>query len=288
MKKPHAVRVGFVAYRGWAFQLLDQLQKKFKGTGVTFPLIITVPYKEEIINYQPYKNLHILDPKDTKSLTTLVKNAKLNVILFYGWSWMVPDELTTKYDCLCLHPSLLPRYRGGTPIQHQILHNAKDTGLSIIRMNDILDGGDILTQRRFPLTGTISDIYGRMRDHGAKATIAILKKYQTDSVTFTPQKNLEKYPPYRRRKPQESELKFEQLTNMSGKEVYNFVRALGHPYPNAYITLKEGDKLIIQEVKLTKSPKGKKFDGTRKSLSKNTYFVLKDGYAWLARHTIAH
>lgn len=46
--------------------------------------------------------------------------------------------------------------------------------------------------------------------------------------------------------------------------------------------------IIIQKVKLTKSPKGKKFDGTKKSISKNTYFVLKDGYAWLARHTIAH
>jgi methionyl-tRNA formyltransferase len=182
---------------------------------------------------------------------------------------------------------MLPKYRGGTPLQHQILNDEQDTGLTIFRMNNVLDGGDILAQLRFPLSGTITNIYSRMTRHGATATIAILKKYQAGTVTYTPQKNLKKYPAYRRRKPPESELKFEQLTAMSGAELYNFIRALGSPYPNAYITLKEGDCLLIQEIKLIKSPKGKRFDGTSRSVTPRTAISLKDGYAALVRYHVA-
>ena len=43
-----------------------------------------------------------------------------DIVLFYGWSWKVSEKLINKFDCLMLHPSPLPKYRGGSPIQNQI------------------------------------------------------------------------------------------------------------------------------------------------------------------------
>lgn len=287
VKKP-SLRVGYAGYRGWAFGLLDQVLAGMAGMGVIFPLIVTGPYDKEKIDYAKYDNLHVLDPSAHAALISLVGAAKLDVMLFYGWSWIVPAELTASLDCLCLHPSLLPKYRGGTPLQHQILSDEQETGLTIFRMNDILDGGDILAQRRFPLTGTISDIYGQMRDYGAQATITILRDYQAGRPVYTPQQNLNQHPSYRRRTPAQSEIAIEQLAAMPTRYFYNFVRALGDPYPNCFIRLTDGGELQVQEAAVVRErpPGSVVFNGTSASVTPRTVIALQDGYVWLVRYRV--
>ena len=41
-------------------------------------------------------------------------------VLFYGWSWIVPEEIIKGYNCVMLHPSPLPKYRGGSPIRYHL------------------------------------------------------------------------------------------------------------------------------------------------------------------------
>ena len=58
-----------------------------------------------------------------------------------------------RYGCVNIHASLLPLYRGASPIQQAILHRDKETGISTMLMAEGLDTGDILLQKKLPLTG---------------------------------------------------------------------------------------------------------------------------------------
>ena len=64
-----------------------------------------------------------------------------DLILFYGWSWIVPQSLLEDYDALMLHPSDLPKYRGGSPIQNQIIDGVKKSKVTIFLMTHELDAG---------------------------------------------------------------------------------------------------------------------------------------------------
>ncbi len=275
------IRIGYFGYRQWAFTILDRLSKQLDPAKSTIVTIGTVKYDQEIIDYTKYRNLFFLEPTKKQDFIRFVQDARLTVALFYGWSWIVPKALTDHLDCLCLHPSLLPRYRGGTPFQHQILNNEQEGGLTIFRMNDILDGGDILAQKSFSLAGTLKDILDRVVEEGVSATLDIINAYEQGTVKYVPQTNLDEFPAYPRRKPEQSEVKFEQLSTLTCNDFYNFVRALDDPFPNCFITLSDHTILLLQEVRKIDNdlPGQVFFDGTPDTLSRtgSTYIKLKDG-----------
>lgn len=282
------VRIGYFGYRGWAFAILDRLLSGVDPQKSEIALVGTVEYREEAINYRRYANLHYLNPKDGVALEELARSHALTLALFYGWSWIVPNSLTQSLDCLCLHPSLLPKYRGGTPFQHQILNGETEGGLTIFKMTDVLDGGPILQQRQFSLEGTLADILQRVVDHGTEATLEIIRQYERGLVAMTLQENLDQFPPYKRRKPSESERTLAQLAETSAHDFYNFVRALDDPFPNCFIRLPQGAKLLVKEVEIIDRlpERSMLFDGTRASVGDETVVRLHDGYAKLVRYAV--
>lgn len=74
-------------------------------------------------------------------------NADLMVVVAYGL--IIPKNILAipKYGCINIHASLLPRWRGAAPIQHAILSGDRETGITIMQMNEGLDTGDILKQQ---------------------------------------------------------------------------------------------------------------------------------------------
>ena len=170
-----------------------------------------------------------------------LNNIKFNnddVIFFIGWSWMVKDYIINNNRCICLHPSPLPKYRGGSPIQHQIINGEKDSAVTFFIMNDKLDAGEILYQEKFSLEGELSDIFNRIISIGSKGLLTLLhtevKPIKQDELKAT-------Y--YKRRKPEESEITIDEIKNKPTEYLYNKIRMLNDPYPNAYIKCKDGSKL---------------------------------------------
>ncbi|AEF85150.1 methionyl-tRNA formyltransferase [Treponema primitia ZAS-2] len=84
-----------------------------------------------------------------------------------------------------IHPSLLPKYRGATPIPAAILGRDTETGLSIQRLAAEMDAGDILAQERLPLTGreTTASLSETAAVLGAKLLIPVLQGLALDSLT---------------------------------------------------------------------------------------------------------
>ena len=178
---------------------------------------------------------------DAKNIdASAIKTFQPDIILWYGWSWIVPASIVEQYDCMCLHPSPLPKYRGGSPLQNQILNGEKSSAVTIFKMSAGLDDGDIVRQTPMSLQGNIEDIFLRMTTLGFSATCDFLK----NGYNLKPQDH-SAATLFKRRKPAESEITLDEIQNQTREYLCNKIRMLTYPYPNAFIKDKSGNKLYI-------------------------------------------
>ncbi len=164
-----------------------------------------------------------------------------DLVLFYGWSKIIDDSILNDFICLMLHPSALPKFRGGSPLQNQIINGVKDSKITIFRMNQELDAGDIVAQCDLNLRGSIDEIFYRLEDLGAKLTNDFLE----NGISYKKQDHT-KATYFKRRKPEESELTIDEISNQTSEYLFNKIRMLGDPYPNAFIKTKDGKKILIK------------------------------------------
>jgi len=180
-----------------------------------------------------YKTMELINnPKKLSYNYIKKKNPKM--IFFPDWSWIIPKQIVNNYQCICIHESNLPKFRGGSPIQNQIINGIDKTKSTAFIMTEKLDSGDIILQKTLSLKGSLNEIFNRMIENDYEIIVkAIQGKYrrrkQTGKSTY-----------YKRRTPEQSELK---NLEYSKKYLYDFIRMLADPYPNAFI--KVGKKKII-------------------------------------------
>lgn len=146
----------------FSIYVLDEL----KLHGILPSLIITTPDKPQgrklvltpniVKTWGQEHNIEVLDPvslKNNPDLTSklLALNSKLFLVASYGK--IIPREIfeIPKHKTLNIHPSLLPKYRGASPIQAQILNNEKEVGVSIMQIEEAMDAGPVLIQKPHPL-----------------------------------------------------------------------------------------------------------------------------------------
>tara|TARA_R110001592_G_scaffold248191_1_gene510339 strand:+ start:2816 stop:3472 length:657 start_codon:yes stop_codon:yes gene_type:complete len=205
-----------ITYRSWATKIYNRLAESI-----------------------PEYNFKIINNKELYS-EDIIKSFNPNTILWYGWSWIIPSNIVEQYNCLCLHPSPLPKYRGGSPIQNQIINNEKTSAVTIFKMDNGIDTGDIIKQIPMSLEGNIQEIFNRISEIGFITTYDILK----NGYSLQKQNNsLSTY--FSRRTPSESEITIEEIQSQSSEYLYNKIRMLTDPYPNAYIKDKNGNKIYI-------------------------------------------
>ncbi len=169
-----------------------------------------------------------------------------DVVFFYGWSWMVPDNIVNNYICLCLHPSDLPKYRGGSPIQNQMIAGESMSAVSIFRVGDGLDDGPIYCQFPMLLAGSLDDILREMVHLGTVGTEYFIKNYKNNTIIFKEQDHT-KATFCKRRSPADSEIKPEDFLKYDSKYFFDMVRSLQAPYPECYIKCKTG-RILLKEI----------------------------------------
>lgn len=93
------------------------------------------------------KNIPVLQPETLKNFQFPISNFDLSVVIEYGR--IIPERLLSipKFNTINIHPSLLPLYRGPTPIQAALLHGDTKTAVTIMQMDATMDTGPILLQR---------------------------------------------------------------------------------------------------------------------------------------------
>ena len=179
--------------------------------------ILCVGYRTWALNI--YKNILITKNCEFKIIDSfdnyneeIIYDYNPDFILFYGWSWIINDEIINKYKCIMLHPSPLPKYRGGSPIQNQIINGELNSKVTLFLMNDKIDEGDIILQDNITLDGHLNDIFNQITKVGTKLTIDFLndkyflKKQNNNLATYC-----------KRRLPSHSEITLEELQTKDSK-----------------------------------------------------------------------
>ena len=171
----------------------------------------------------------------------IVKNLKdkpdVGVLASYGK--ILPSEILAipKYGILNIHPSLLPKYRGASPVQAAILVGDKETGVSVIKMDEKVDHGPIIAQfaEKILLTDTAESLYQHLFTSGAEVLLTILPAYLKDQIEL--------------RQQNDSQATYtKKLTREDGKidwkwspeKIERHVRAM-HPWPGAWTEVQMTD-----------------------------------------------
>lgn len=127
------------------------------------------------------------DPKDVEEFQAL--DADVAVVTAYGV--IVPQVILdgTKYGCINIHPSKLPRWRGAAPLQHTILSGDKETSICIMQMDKGMDTGDILMEKHVdvPADMTASDLHDLTSKMGASMLLETLAHVKDGSIQRTVQ-----------------------------------------------------------------------------------------------------
>ena len=123
---------------------------------------------------------------------TLVDNlseADLGVIAAYGHILTAGELNTPKYGCINVHPSLLPKYRGASPIQAAILNGDKISGITIIKMDEKVDHGPVIYTKEVRLSNqdTFETLSKNMFQQSAEILPQIIEDFVEGKIKEVPQ-----------------------------------------------------------------------------------------------------
>lgn len=104
-------------------------------------------------------NINVIQPEKISDAINLILNTDADIIITCAYGQFVPSILLNhfKYGSINVHASLLPKLRGGAPIQRAIMNGFNKTGITIMYMDKKMDAGDIITQRQIDIK--IDDTY---------------------------------------------------------------------------------------------------------------------------------
>lgn len=143
-------------------------------------------------NKIPY--LSVSSPSDLiHNSSFMIHNSFLGVLAYFGL--IIPEQILNLFPkgIINIHPSLLPKYRGPTPVQTAILNGEKFTGVSIMRLDEEIDHGSILGQKKEEILSndTAESLYKRLFEKGANLLSNILNKYLEGNIKPIPQNHKE-------------------------------------------------------------------------------------------------
>ena len=141
--------------------------------------------------------------KEMDSIETL-KNYTADLMIVAAYGLLLPKSVleAPTHGCLNIHASLLPRWRGAAPIQRAILAGDTETGITIMRMDEGLDTGDMLLKLATPIEAhdTGGSLHDRLAELGGKAILMALDKIYGKQIlsaqSLQPEKQDEKLASY--------------------------------------------------------------------------------------------
>ncbi len=143
--------------------------------------------------YQP-TNLKITKKEGLYFYKTFIK-LKIDLVIVTDYGFIIPNILLKqpKYGFIGIHPSLLPHFRGASPIQYTILNKIKYSGISIIKLNKKMDAGDIFYQKKILITLMDTNITLKKKIITlGKKIIFIILPYIIEKIIFTIPQNHKK------------------------------------------------------------------------------------------------
>ncbi len=234
----------------FAVPFLAGLLKK----GFEVPLVVTQPDKPKGRKKEPQptavkefavkQGLKVFAPKKLKGNINLIEVLRREepdyfVVMAYGK--ILPPEILEipAIAPVNVHASLLPKYRGAAPIQWAIMNGERETGITIMIMNERMDEGDILAQERVPIRfdDYIEDLEQRLISTGVDLLIKTLIEFSEGKIKPQPQIGEPSYAPLIKK--EDGKINWSE----DAVSIYNKIRALTR-WPTAY-TFLNGKRINI-------------------------------------------
>ena len=231
------MKICFMGSMDFAVEILENLHKKY---GVD--LVVTQPDKpvgrKQILTGTPVKNkaielgIETFQPISIKKNNQRIIDGKFDFIIVAAYGQLIPESVlfSSKFQAVNVHASLLPKYRGGSPMHKAIINGDAETGVSIIYMEKALDSGNILSQASVKIEeeDNVKTIENKLSKLGSDLLLNTLEKLLKGEIKEIEQdKNLVTYA---------YNFKNEELMidfSKTARDLYNFVRGL-NPWPVAY------------------------------------------------------
>ena len=226
--------------------------------------------KTDVHQIADKNNIEVFYPSTIDDTTIeQVKNLEPDLIIVIAYGIILPSNFLNipKYGCINIHVSLLPRWRGATPIEHALLAGDVKTGISIISISPKLDAGDILMQESFTLDKDINrdELTLNLTNLGKKTLMKtlpllfenkLIRKKQDESKVTYANKFLS----------EDRKINFYNSTD----DVFNHIRAHG-PKPGSWFTYKG------ERIKIIKAKKTNQSGQSSTILNKDFIIGCKDG-----------
>jgi methionyl-tRNA formyltransferase len=207
------------------------------------------PIHEMALKY----GLKVFTPNSLKDEKTQdeFKNLQADIALVVAYGLIIPKKIleSTKFGIINIHPSILPKYRGATPIQSTILSGDDEIGVTIIKMDENVDSGDIISQNCFKIDQNHDDydnLAPKLAEMGAKMAVEAIEEIAVKKAKFTPQ-NHEKATLCKKIAKNDAKIDF----NQDAKTVLNQIRALNGFLPAFFE--QNGDKIKIFRAKIVEN-----------------------------------
>ena len=184
----------------------------------------------------------VFQPVKTREAKDVLEKTEADVCVVAAFGQIIPASILhmKKYGCINVHASLLPKYRGAAPIQWAVIDGEKESGVTIMQMDEGLDTGDMLAKAIVPLDEkeTEGSLFDKLSEAGGRLCVETLAKLEKGEIT--PEKQGESPTAY-------ASMLDKKMGNIdwnkSAVVIERLVRGL-NPWPSAYTHL-DGKTLKI-------------------------------------------
>lgn len=226
--------------------------------------LIPSPVKEVALEH----NIPVFQPLKIKTPEAVAELRKYDADIFVvaAFGQIISQEILDmpRYGCVNIHASLLPKYRGASPIQRVILDGEKKTGVTIMQMDAGIDTGDMLYKVETEISDedTFETLHDRLTGIGAEAIVEALPLIESGELV--PEKQDDSQSCYAKLiKKEMGKIDF----NKSAEEVSRLVRGM-NPWPSAY-TFLSGKQMKIWRVSVLPQTDDKAVPGEIVELTKD-------------------
>lgn len=267
---------------GTSYVALDSLKIILKSDILKVNLIVSKHEKTPVAGFAKEQNIDVLFPgKFSDEILNDISNKNPDIFAVVDYGKIMPQKLLDipKYGAFNLHFSLLPFYRGASPVQSAILNGEKTSGVTVFKLTKELDEGDIYAQKEIKIAEKRADqVFKNMIEKGSE----ILKKVLEEVSTKKYQKKA---------LPQDhSKASFcGKFTKESGKidlaeeNVENFLRKMRafYPWPSVYFAHPDLGLIKILDAKIADESEIENKKSQNKTglfaHNKKLYLALSDG-----------
>ncbi len=167
---------------------------KLFDSGMKPVLVVTAPSPTPVYNLAKQNNIAVLTPEklENEEFLSSFKDYNPDLVILTAYGKIIPSKLLSipKKGVLNLHPSLLPKWRGATPIQSTILAGDNETGVTLFLMDEEIDHGPIIQSARHKIQNTkitYSELMQELAILGANLIIKTVPQWLEGKIKSIPQ-----------------------------------------------------------------------------------------------------